>query len=319
MGVGHGSGHSADGGRHPHAHAVGRSADRARLKLVLLVTIGVIVLEVVGALLSGSLALLADAGHMVTDAAAVALALSASYMATLPPTSRRTFGFHRAEILAALVNAVVLLVVCTYLVWSGVRRLVDPVPIEGDLMLVFGAVGLLSNAVAVGILARRKDTSLNMRAAYLEVLSDLLGSVAVVVAALVVLGTGFLRADPIASLLIAAMILPRSFSLLREAVDVLLEASPRHVDLDEVRSHLMSVRGVVDVHDLHAWTITSGMPVLSVHVTVTDECLERRGVGSLLDEFSGCVAAHFDVDHTTFQIEPESHRAHEDLGAVSHD
>ncbi|MGE5720536.1 MAG: cation diffusion facilitator family transporter [Nocardioidaceae bacterium] len=315
MGAGHGVGR----GGHSHGHAAGRSADRSRLKLVLVVTVSVIVLEVVGALLSGSLALLADAGHMVTDAAAVALALSASYMATLPATSKRTFGFHRAEILAALVNAVVLLVVCTYLVWSGIHRLLDPVPIEGDLMVAFGAVGLAANAVSLGLLARRKDSSLNMRGAYLEVLSDLLGSVAVVIAAVVVLATGYLRADAIASLLIAAMILPRSFTLLREAVDVLLEASPRHVDLDEVRSHLIAVPGVVDVHDLHAWTITSGMPVLSVHVTVSDACLEERGVGSLLDEFSNCVADHFDVDHATFQIEPESHRAHEDLGALGHD
>jgi cobalt-zinc-cadmium efflux system protein len=313
MGAGHGH------GAHPHAHEVGRAEDRARLRVVLLVTVSVIVLEVVGALLSGSLALLADAGHMVTDAAAVALALSASYMATLPAGPRRTFGFHRAEILAALVNAVVLLVVCTYLVWSGVRRLIDPVEIEADLMLGFAAVGLLANGVSLALLVRRKDSSLNMRAAYLEVLSDLLGSVAVVIAAVVVLATDFLRADPIASLLIAAMILPRSFSLLREAVDVLLEASPRHVDLEEVRTHLTGVPGVVDVHDLHAWTITSGMPVLSVHVTVTDACLAERGVGSLLDEFSACVAEHFDVDHATFQIEPESHRAHEDLGALRHD
>jgi cobalt-zinc-cadmium efflux system protein len=313
MGAGHV--HGAD----PRAHAAGRAEDRRRLKIVLVVTGSMIVVQVVGAVLSGSLALLADAGHMVTDAAAVGLALSASYVAMLPPSSRRTYGFHRAEILAALVNAVVLLVVCTFLIWSGIRRLVEPVAIEGDLMLGFATVGLIANAVSLTILARRKDSSLNMRGAYLEVLSDLLGSVAVVVAAVVVLTTGFLRADSIATLLIAAMILPRSFGLLRDAVDVLLEASPRHVDLDEVRAHLLEVPGVVDVHDLHAWTITSGMPVLSVHVTVTDACLAKRGVGSLLDEFSACVAGHFDVEHATFQIEPESHREHEDLGAVRHD
>jgi cobalt-zinc-cadmium efflux system protein len=306
-------------GAHPHAHAAGRAEDRRRLKIVLVVTASMIVVQIVGAVLSGSLALLADAGHMVTDAAAVGLALSASYVAMLPASSRRTYGFHRAEILAALVNAVVLLVVCTFLIWSGVRRLVEPVAIEGDLMLGFATVGLLANAVSLTILARRKDSSLNMRGAYLEVLSDLLGSVAVVVAAVVILTTGFLRADSIATLLIAAMILPRSFGLLRDAVDVLLEASPRHVDLDDVRAHLLEVPGVVDVHDLHAWTITSGMPVLSVHVTVTDACLAERGVGSLLDEFSACVAGHFDVEHATFQIEPESHREHEDLGAVRHD
>lgn len=310
MGIGHG---------HAHGHAAGRAVDRARLRLVLLVTLAVIVLEVVGAVLSGSLALLADAGHMVTDAAAVALALSASYMATLPATSRRTFGLHRAEILAALVNAVVLLVVCTYLIWSGVRRLLDPTTVEADLMLGFAVVGLVANAVSLALLNRRKDQSLNMRGAYLEVLSDLLGSVAVVVAAVVILATGFVRADAIASLVIAGMILPRSFSLLREAVDVLLEASPRGVDLDEVRQHLAEVPGVVDVHDLHAWTITSGMPVLSVHVTVADRALEERGYCEVLDELSACVADHFDVEHATFQIEPESHQAHEDLGAVRHD
>jgi cobalt-zinc-cadmium efflux system protein len=301
-----------------HGHAAGRAEDRSRLRLVLVVTGVVVVVELVGAWLSGSLALLADAGHMVTDGAAVALALSASYVATVPPSTRRTFGWHRAEILAALANAVVLLGVCTYLLFTGIRRLVDPVAVDAGLMLWFALAGLLANAVSLAMLRGRKDASLNMRGAYLEVLSDLLGSVAVIVAALVVLATGFTRADSLASLLIAALILPRSFSLLREALEVLLEATPRHVDLDDVRAHLARVPGVVDVHDLHAWTITSGMPMLSVHVTVTDEVLAARGVGSLLDEFSDCVAAHFDVDHATFQIEPESHREHENLGEVEH-
>lgn len=312
MGAGHGR-------RGPSEHVEGRAADRRRLRLVLGVTVGVLAVELVGAYLSGSLALLADAGHMATDAAAVVLALSASYVATLPASPQRTFGFHRAEILAALGNAVVLLVVCSYLVWSGVGRLVEPPAVEADLMLGFATVGLLANGVSLALLARRKDSSLNMRGAHLEVLSDLLGSAAVVVAAVVILTTGFTRADPIASLLIAAMVLPRSFSLLREAVDVLLEASPRDVDLADVRSHLIAVPGVIDVHDLHAWTITNGMPVLSAHVTVSDDCLAERGVGALLDEFSGCVASHFDVDHATFQIEPESHRDHEHLGAAAHD
>lgn len=311
MGAGHGHG--------PSAHAVGRSEDRRRLRLVLLVALSVMVLQLVGAWMSGSLALLADAGHMLADAAAVGLALSASYVASRPATMRRTFGLHRAEILAALVNAVLLLGLCAYLVWTGVRRLFDPVEVEADVMLGFAVVGLAANAISLALLARRQGTSLNMRGAYLEVLSDLLGSVAVVVAALVVLSTGFTGADPIASLLIAALVLPRSLTLLREATDVLLEATPRHVDLREVEEHLGAVPGVVDVHDLHAWTISSGLPVLSAHVTVTDEVLAERGVGPLLDEFSNCVAGHFDVDHATFQIEPESHRAHEDLGALGHD
>ena len=305
VGVGHG---------HGHGHARGRAGDRSRLRLVLLVTVVVLVVEATGAWVSGSLALLADVGHLLTDVAAVGVALSASYVATLPATSRRTFGFHRAEILAALVNAVVLLGVCGYLAVEGTRRLIHPTPVHAGSMLFFAAVGLVAGAVSLTLLADRKDASLNLRGAYLEVLGDLLGSALVVVAALVVLVTGFTRADPLASLLIAVLILPRSWLLLREAVGVLLETTPAHLDLDDVREHLRRVPGVVDVHDLHAWTITSGMPVLSAHVSVTDECLAERGVGALLDEFSGCVASHFSVEHATFQVEPESHRDHEDLG-----
>ena len=305
MGAGHG---------HGHGHAAGRAVDRSRLKVVLAVTVVVVVVEVVGALVSGSLALLADAGHMLTDAAAVAIALSASYVATLPPTSRRTFGLHRAEILAAMVNAVVLLGVCGYLAVEGVRRLLDPVAVETGPMLVFASIGLLANAVSLSLLTARRDASLNMRGAYLEVLGDLIGSALVVVAAVLIMTTGFTRADPLVSLVIAVLILPRALGLLRDAVAVLLETTPAHLDLDDVRDHLREVPGVVDVHDLHAWTITSGMPSLSAHVTVTDACLAERGVGPLLDEFSGCVATHFAVDHATFQIEPQSHRDHEDLG-----
>jgi cobalt-zinc-cadmium efflux system protein len=304
------------GAAHSHGHAAGRAEDRSRLVLVLAVTCAVILVELVGAWVSGSLALLADAGHMVADAAALALALSASYVASRPTTARRTFGLHRAEILAALVNAVVLLMVCGYLGYEGIKRLVDPVAVQTTPMLVFAGVGLVANALSLGLLARGRDRSLNMRGAYLEVFSDLLGSGAVILAALVITTTGLLRADSVASLAIAVMILPRAFSLIRDAVDVLLEAAPGHINLDDVRTHLCTVPGVVDVHDLHAWTITSGMPMMSLHVTVTDAVLDERGVGSLLDEFSDCVAGHFEVEHATFQIEPESHRSHEDLGGA---
>ena len=306
------------GAGHDHGHAAGRAVDRARLRWVVLVTGTVMVLQVVGAWVSGSIALLADAGHMATDAAAVLLALSASYVATKPPTERRTFGFHRAEILAALVNALVLLGVCGWLGYVGVRRLLDPVPVEAVPMVGFALVGLLANAVSMLLLARRRDASLNMRGAYLEVLSDLLGSVAVVVAGVVIWLTGFERADSLASLLIALMILPRSFSLLRDALAVLLETTPPGLDLAEVRGHLCAMPGVVDVHDLHAWQITSGLPVLSAHVTVTDLALAERGVGPLLDELGACVAAHFGIEHATFQVEPESHQEHEHLGEQPH-
>ena len=302
------------GAGHDHAHAAGRAVDRSRLRLVLALTVAIVVVEAVGAWVSGSLALLADAGHLVTDATGLTVALSASYVATLPATARRTFGLHRAEILAALVNALVLLGVCGYLAVVGVQRLFRPAFVDTGQMLAFAVVGLVANSVGLLLLRQRRDASLNMRGAYLEVLGDLLGSALVVVAALVIMATGFTRADPLVSLGIAVLILPRSVSLLRDAVAVLLETTPAHLDLDDVRRHLLDVPGVVDVHDLHAWTITSGMPSLSAHVTVSDACLADRGVGSLLDEFSGCVASHFDVDHVTFQIEPASHREHEDLG-----
>lgn len=303
------------GSGHEHVHAAGRAQDRSRLWLVLLVTLGVAVVELVGAVLSGSLALLADAGHMFTDAAAVLLALSASYVATLPASPRRTFGYHRAEILAALINAVVLLGVCGYLAWAGVARLLEPVEVEAPQMLVFAAIGLLANLVSLGLLASRRDQSLNMRGAFLEVLGDTFGSAAAIAAGLVVLTTGFDRADSIASLLIAVLILPRAWALLRDCLGVLLESAPPGLDVEAVRTHLSSAAGVTDVHDLHAWSITSGMPALSAHVIVTEEALASRGVGEILDELGECVATHFGIDHTTFQVEPSSHREHEPGGA----
>jgi len=299
---------------HGHGHAAGRAVDRRRLRLVLVLTVAVLGAELLGAWWSGSLALLADAGHMATDAGAVTLALAASYVATRPASNRRSFGFHRTEVLAALINAVVLLGVCGYLLVEGVRRLLEPPPLEPGPMLAFAAAGLLANAVSAALLAGRRDASLNMRGAFLEVVGDLLGSVAVVVAALVVLITDQLRADPLATLLIAVLILPRALALVREAVEVLLESTPRGIDPDDIREHLLEMPGVVDVHDLHVWTITSGLPSLSVHVTVDDLTLQREGVGAVLDRFSACVGDHFDVSHTTFQVEPQSHREHEHLG-----
>jgi cobalt-zinc-cadmium efflux system protein len=296
---------------HGHDHAAGRAQDRRRLLLVLLVTLAVVVVEVVGAVVSGSLALLADAGHMLTDAAGIVIALSASLLATRPVTARRTYGYHRAEIFAAVLNALILLGVCAYLAYAGTRRLVDPADVEGGQMLVFATIGLASNALSLSLMHARRDSSLNMKGAYLEVLGDTFGSVLAIVAGVLVLTTGFDRADSIASLLIAALVLPRAGSLLREAGGVLLEAAPVGIDVDEVRDHLCGVDGVVDVHDLHAWTITSAMPALSAHVTVTEATLADRGVGPILDDLTGCVAAHFGIDHATFQVEPESHRDHE--------
>jgi len=302
------------GAGHTHGHAEGRAVDRSRLRAVLVVTAAVFVVEVLGAYLTGSLALLADAAHLATDAAAVVLALGASYVAALPAGDRSTFGYHRAEILAALVNAVVLLGVCGYLVWAGVSRLGDPVDVAAGPMVAFATVGLAANGVSLSILTRSDTGSLNLRAAATEVSADLLGSALAVVAGLVIWSTGYLRADPIATLLIAALILPRAVLLMKDAAVILLEIAPPGLDLADVRDHVMATPGVVDVHDLHAWTITSGMPSLSAHVTVTDAALDARGVGGVLDDLSRCVAEHFGVQHATFQVEPESHRDHEDLG-----
>lgn len=281
------------------------------MALVLAITGSVVAVEAVGAWLSGSLALLADAGHMLTDAAGLVIALSASLIAIRPPNPRRTFGYHRVEILAAVANAVILFAVCGYLLYAGIRRLVEPTDIDARQMLAFAVIGLVANVVSLAVLMGRRDSSLNMRGAYLEVLSDTFGSVAAIVAGAIVLATGYDRADSIASLLIAALVLPRAASLLREAGGVLLESAPPDLDLKAVRAHLGEVDGVVDVHDLHAWTITSGMPALSAHVTVTDNALAERGVGQVLDDLTGCAAAHFGIDHATFQVEPASHRDHE--------
>jgi cobalt-zinc-cadmium efflux system protein len=301
---------------HDHDHAAGRAEDRARLRIVLAVTAVVMVVEVVGALLTGSLALLADAGHMLTDAASVVLALGASYVASRGGGPRSTFGLHRLEILAALVNALVLLVVCGYLAWAGISRLFDPAEVDAGPMIAFAAVGLIANAVSLAVLHRSDTGSLNMRGALHEVFADLLGSVLAVVAGVVILLWGFPRADSIASLLIALLILPRSLLLLRDASMVLLEIAPPGLDLDDVRDHLLEMPGVVDVHDLHAWTITSGMPSLSAHVTVTQQALDEQGVGGILDRLCACTAEHFDLRHSTFQVEPVSHQDHEDLGEV---
>ncbi len=301
---------------HDHGHAAARAEDRARLRVVLAITASVLVLEVVGWQVTGSLALLADAGHMATDAAAVVLALGASYVATKKGGPRSTFGLHRAEVLAALVNAVVLLAVCGYLLYAGISRLSSPEHVDAGPMVAFAAVGLVANGISIAVLARAERGSLNMRGAFNEVLADLLGSLLALVAGIIIWTTGFTRADSIATLLIAVLILPRAFALARDATIVLLEIAPKGLDLEDVRTHLMGVPGVTDVHDLHAWTITSGIPSLSAHVTVTDACLAERGVGATLDELSKCVADHFDVHHATFQVEPVTHQEHEDLGEV---
>src|SRR3954469_24820322 len=299
------------GHAHGHAPATAGAEHRSRLGIVLGLTLAVLAAEVVGAVLSGSLALLADAGHMATDAAGLALALAAVTLAQRPARGRRTFGWQRVEILAAVANGLLLLAVAAYVLIEAIRRIGQPPEIGSGLMLVVAAVGLVVNLGSLMVLHRGRRESLNLRGAYLEVLADALGSVAVIVAAVVILTTGWTPADIIASVVIGCLVVPRAWHLLRDALDVLLEAAPRGVDLDAVRTHILEVDGVLGVHDLHAWTITSGLPVLSAHVVVTDAALEAGHGGRVLDALCACLGDHFDLDHCTFQLEAGTHADHE--------
>ncbi|NYJ06798.1 cation diffusion facilitator family transporter [Petropleomorpha daqingensis] len=298
---------------HDHAAhgATAGGAHRRRLTVVLGLTLVVLVAEVVGAVLSGSLALLADAGHMATDAAGIALALGAVTLAQRPARGRRTFGWQRVEILAAVANGLLLLGVAGYVLVEAVLRIGEPAEISSELMLVVAGAGLVVNLVSLALLHRGRSDSLNVRGAYLEVLGDAFGSLAVIVAGVVILTTGWSFADTLASLAIGFLVVPRAWHLLREALDVLLEAAPRGVDLDDVRAHILAVDGVLGVHDLHAWTITSGLPVLSAHVVVSDAALQAGHGGQVLDALCSCLGSHFDVEHCTFQLEAETHADHE--------
>jgi len=297
------------GGHSPEVTATGEH--RRRLIVALVITSVVLIAEVIGGLIAGSLALLADAGHMLTDSTGLILALIAASLATRAATVKRTFGLQRAEVLAALGNALLLVGVAVWVLIKAVDRLREPVEIEAGLMLVVAAVGVLANLAGLLVLRPAQVKSLNMRGAYLEVLGDLIGSLAVVAAAVVILLTGWMPVDAIVSLLIVVVIIPRAWALLREVVDVLLEATPRGVDLAEVRQHIKRVPGVVDVHDLHAWTITSGVPVLSAHVIVDQACISEGRAGEVLDRLGECLGGHFDVSHCTFQLEPVGHQEHE--------
>jgi len=302
---------------HDHANAPARgirgASNRRLLALSLAITSVVMVVQIVGAALSGSLALLADAAHMFTDAAALVIALLASTVAARPANDRRTFGYQRAEVFGALVNAVILIVLSGWVAVEGVRRLVDPgeVEVAGGLMLVVAIVGLVANGVAMWLLGAAQRTSINVRGAYLEVMGDLIGSAAVIVAAIVIVTTGWVQADAIASLFIAAMIIPRAIGLLREVMSVLAESAPKGTHVAEIRDHILSTPGVVDAHDVHVWQLTRGAPVFTAHVVVEDEALRDGRAAGILTRLQSCLSDHFDVEHSTFQLEPAGHIEHD--------
>jgi cobalt-zinc-cadmium efflux system protein len=281
------------------------------LAAVLGISAGILVVEVIGAVVSGSLALLADAAHLLTDVFGLTLALAAAVLSRRPATPSRTWGFLRAEVLAAAGQAAVLLAVGCFVIVEAVRRLVDPPEVASTAMIVFGLVGLAGNSASIALLVRTRTHDMNMRAAFLEVVNDAFGSLAVLLAAATIAISGWQRADPVASMVIGFLILPRTWRLLRETVDVLLEATPRDLDLTEVREHIRAVRHVHDVHDLHASRVSSRLPVLTAHVVVDESCFSDGQLPRLLDELQNCLAGHFDVEHSTFQFEALGHVEHE--------
>lgn len=283
------------------------SRHAGRLALAVAISAGILVVDIVAAAASHSLALLADAGHVFADVSAMVLSLVAVRLAARPRSVDRTFGLSRLEILAAAVNAAVLLAIAGAIAVEGVRRLANPPDVEPTIVSVVAAGAILANLVAARLLLAGRRTSLTIRAAYLEVIGDLVGSAAVLASGLVILVTGWHQADAVASLAVAALIVPRSIALLRESLDVLLEATPRDVDLDHVRTHILDAPGVVDVHDLHAWTITSGMNVVSAHVVLGP----TAEAGAVLDHLGTCLSDDFDVNHSTFQLETPEHVAWE--------
>lgn len=269
----------------------------------MLVSIGILSIELVAGIAGNSLALMADAGHVFADVSGMAVSLGAVWLANRPTTSVRSFGLYRLEIIAAVANALLLLGVSLFVLWEGLRRLFAPPAVDSGLVIVVAAIALGANLVSLALLNRGRRGSLTMRGAYLEVAGDLLGAAAVLIAGIVIAITGLGAADAVASLLIGLLILPRTWSLLRDSVDVLLEATPKGVDLAEVRRHILEAPGVEAVHDLHAWTITSGMNVVSAHVVVQPDA----NAGAILDHLGMCLSDDFDVDHSTFQLETAEH------------
>ena len=285
----------------PRAHGSSASAHSRRLGAVLLVSFAILVVEAVGGILSNSLALLADAGHMLTDVSGVGMSLLAIWFAGRAAGPSRTFGYLRIEILAAVANAVLLFGVAMLVLFEALLRLSEPPHVASGLMLSIALVGLVANGVSLLLLRDVQRESLNLRGAYLEVMGDLAGSMAVIAAALVIAFTGWSAADAVASALIGLLIVPRTVALLRDATDILLEAAPKDVDLAHVRQHIVDAPGVVDCHDLHAWTITSGVNVVSAHVVLA----EAADAGVALDALSKCLAEDFDIEHSTFQLESQ--------------
>lgn len=285
-----------------HAHHHGPSAgNRRRLALTLVLAASYMLAEAVGGWLTGSLALLADAGHMLSDAAALGLSLFAIWIAQRPPNPRRTWGYHRTEILAALANGAALVAISVWVVIEAVERFRNPPEVDAPLMMAIAVGGLVVNLTGLAILSGGRNESLNVRGAWLHVLTDALGSVQAIAAGVLIWAWGWNWADPVASVLIALLVVWSAWNLLKETVGVLMEGTPAHIDLDEVRNTLARLPGVCGVHDLHVWTITSGMEALSAHLVVVEE----TSTTVLLRQVQASLHDRFGIHHATVQIEPE--------------
>lgn len=286
---------------HGHGHQHGRAGSRRRLALTLVLAAGYMVAEVVGGLLTNSLALLADAGHMLSDVAALALSLFALWIAERPPTPRRTYGYYRAEILAALANGATLVAISVYIFVEAYHRLWQPPEVQGPGMLAVAVGGLGVNLIGLWLLHGGRRESLNLRGAWLHVLTDALGSVGAIAAAGLIWAFRWAWADPVASLLIGLLVVYSSWRLLAESVAVLMESAPKGIDVDEVQRTMKDVPGVLAVHDLHVWTISSGLDCLSAHAVAA----EGVSHAALLKSLRQTLHERFGLDHLTIQIEPE--------------
>jgi cobalt-zinc-cadmium efflux system protein len=292
--AGHHHAHHATG--HDHGH---RGADQSRrLAIALAITFAILVAEVAGGLLANSLALLADAGHMLTDVAALGLSLFVAWFSRRPETAKRTYGYLRLEILAALVNGAVLLAISGVIIWEAVVRLRAPEAVGSTLMLAVAVLGLVANLVAARVLHPASEGSLNVRGAYLHVLGDLLGSVGTVGAGIIIVTLGWLPADPIASILVTLLIVRGAWQLVRDSVDVLLESTPAHISTDAVRTQLEAIPGVESVHDLHVWSVTSGVVAMSAHAIVREPERHQHVLEHVHDAMR-----LFGIQHVTIQLE----------------
>ncbi len=305
MGAGH---------HHGHGHAHGRAqGSQRRLALVLVLAAAYMVAEAVGGWVAGSLALLADAGHMLSDVGALALSLFAAWIGNRPANARRTYGYHRTEILAALANASTLIAISLFIFVEAFQRLNDPQPVQGALVMWIAVGGLLVNLIGMWVLHGGRGENLNVRGAWLHMLTDALGSVGAIAGGAAVWAFGWFWADPAVSVLIGALVIYASWGLLKESVSVLLEGTPTHIDLDEVRAAMLQVNDVEAVHDLHVWTITSGMEAMSGHVIV-GERHERRPSAEILADLHRMLHERFGLHHLTIQLEP---RGFEESGCVT--